>query len=207
MPLSPDYGETPITDDEAAALLPHIRRSLGGRVVKAVIYDLEEDAQELVTVNMTGEVLNGLLTLDDLLSGYFLRELHDRIYGDIWEWAGKLRTRELNIGVAPEQIAAELHNSLGTIRYRWEHTADWTAHQLGIAAHAETVRIHPFTDGNGRTTRLLADLVFLAAQDDQVMQRYDWDVDKLRYLKLLRECDQHRDPRNLAALIPTRPLG
>ncbi|MFF5083844.1 Fic family protein [Actinoplanes sp. NPDC000266] len=38
-----------------------------------------------------------------------------------------------------------------------------TPRELGIAAHAEIVRIRPFADGNGRSTRLLADLVFIAA--------------------------------------------
>ncbi|MGK2882612.1 MAG: Fic family protein [Mycobacterium sp.] len=48
--------------------------------------------------------------------------------------------------------------------YRWEHTDDWTPRQLGLVVHAETVRIHPFTDGNGRTTRILTDVVFAAVQ-------------------------------------------
>jgi Fic family protein len=52
--------------------------------------------------------------------------------------------------------------------------------------HAETVRIHGFVDGNGRTTRLLADLVFLAAQDAEAIGTYDWDIDKRRYIALLR---------------------
>ena len=56
--------------------------------------------------------------------------------------------------------------------------------------HAETVRIHPFIDGNGRTTRLLADLVFLAAQGDESLESYDWAVDKDRYIALLREYDR-----------------
>ena len=114
--------------------------------------------------------------------------------------------RELNIGLAPEQITAALRASLENARYRWEHTRDWTARELGIAVHAETVRIHPFIDGNGRTTRLLADLVFLAAQDDEPLESYDWAVDKDRYIALLREYDQTRDPRALAAFIPLVPL-
>jgi len=48
------------------------------------------------------------------------------------------RAREVNIGVAPEQIAVELRTSLESIRYRWQHTRDWTARQLGVVAHAET---------------------------------------------------------------------
>ncbi|QIS05660.1 cell filamentation protein Fic [Nocardia brasiliensis] len=207
MSLTPGYGETPITHDEADALLPDIRELLGEPVSKAAIYDLEQAVQEQASVALLTAVFGATLTLDELLSGYFLRELHSRLYGDIWTWAGKFRMRELNIGVAPEQIAVELHASLETIRYRWQHTNDWTPRQLGIAAHAETVRIHPFTDGNGRTTRLLADLVFFAAQDGDVLEQYDWALDKPRYIALLREYDKHRDPSDLAELVPVRLFG
>ncbi|MEV0105224.1 Fic family protein [Nocardia sp. NPDC050799] len=110
-------------------------------------------------------VIAGGLNVNELLTDHFLRDLHRRLYGDIWIWAGSFRRRELNIDVAPEQIAVELRMSLETIHYRWNCTDDWSPRRLGIAVHAETVRIHPFTDGNGRTTRLLADLVYAAAQD------------------------------------------
>lgn len=111
----------------------------------------------------------------------------------------------LNIGVAPERIAVELRESLGTIAYRWEHTEDWTAHELGIAVHAETVRIHPFVDGNGRATRLLADLVFAAAQNP-AEREYDWDLDKPAYIGLLRAYDGHRDVSELAAFVESVPI-
>jgi fido (protein-threonine AMPylation protein) len=42
-----------------------------------------------------------------------------KLYGDFWTWAGRFRTRELNIGIAPEQIVAALRTSLGNARYRW----------------------------------------------------------------------------------------
>jgi fido (protein-threonine AMPylation protein) len=118
---------------------------------------------------------------------------------------GRWRQHEVNIGVAPEQIAVELRNTFDNIRYRWQHTDDWTPRQLGIAVHAETVRVHPFTDGNGRSTRLLADAVFMATQDPVKFQ-YDWDLDKLRYISLLREFDGHRDARELAAFIGVQPI-
>lgn len=108
--------------------------------------------------------------------------------------------------MAPEHISVELRNSIDSIRYRWEHTEDWTARQLGIALHAETVRVHPFVDGNGRTTRLLGDLVFAAAQNTEVLELYDWNLDKRRYIELLRDYDQHRDPRDLAHFIGTQHL-
>jgi Fic family protein len=62
------------------------------------------------------------------------------------------------------------------------------------------VRVHPFRDGNVRSTRLLADLVFMAAQDPAKLQ-YDWDLDKRRYIDLLREFDTHRNAQELAAFI------
>ncbi|MFE3447183.1 Fic family protein [Nocardia sp. NPDC059180] len=171
------------------------------------MYDLEQAVQEEVTEELVLGVIDGTPSLDDLLTDHFLRDLHRRLYGDIWTWAGAFRRRELNIGVAPEQIAVELRGSLETICYRWHHTNDWTPRQLGIAAHAETVRIHPFTDGNGRTTRLLADLVFIATQDSELPEMYDWEIDKRTYIELLRKYDVHRDPCELAALVGTKPLG
>ncbi|GAB4058710.1 Fic family protein [Catellatospora paridis] len=116
------------------------------------------------------------------------------------------RKHEVTIGVAPEQVAVELRNSLQTILYRWEHTDDWTPRELGVAVHAETVRIHPFTDGNGRTTRLLADLVFLASQDGETLETYDWNLDKPTYIELLRRYDGNRDPRDLASFVAVQPL-
>lgn len=207
MSLTPGYGETPVSDDELDALLPAVRELLGEPVTKAAVYDLEQAVQEEATEELLTSVLVGNLSVEGLLTDHFVRDLHLSLYGDIWTWAGVFRKRELNVGIAPERIAVELRGSIDTIRYRWRHTEDWTPRQLGIAAHAETVRIHPFTDGNGRTTRLLADLVFVAAQESQTPVLYDWQLDKRRYIALLHRYDGHRDPRELAGFIGVHPLN
>ncbi len=169
------------------------------------MYDLEQAVQQQVSEEFVTAIFDGAVPLDDFLTDYFLRDLHGRLYGDIWLWGGRWRQHEVNIGVAPEQIAVKLRNTFDNIRYRWQHTDDWTPRRLGIAVHAETVRVHPFMDGNGRSTRLLADLVFMAARDPVKFQ-YDWDLDKLRYISLLREFDGHRDARELAAFIGVHPI-
>ena len=158
MPLQPGYGETPLSGDELDALLPHVVDILGQPVSKADIFDLESAILQDVAEGLITDVFNGDLTLDELLTDQFLRDLHRQLYGDIWTWAGRWRSREINLGVAPEQIAVDLRTTMDNIRYRWGNTKDWTARELGIAAHAEGVRVHPFTDGNGRATRLHADL-------------------------------------------------
>ena len=165
MPLTPGYGETPLPDDELAALLPDVVQILGEPVTMGCGLRLEQGIQEQVAQELLTAALGASLEPSDLLTEYFLKDLHARLYGDIWIWAGKWRTHDVNIGVPYEQIAVDLRNSLDTILYRWENTDDWTPHELGVVAHAETVRIHPFVDGNGRATRFLADLVFAAAED------------------------------------------
>lgn len=200
MPLTPGYGETPLEHDELSALVPEIVDVLGKPVTHADVYDIQQGQQEQVFDALMPAALDGSLPLDELLSDYFIRDLHTQLFGPIWQWGGRPRQLELNIGVAPELIAVELRNTLGSIAWRWEHTDDWTPRQLGIVVHAETVRIHPFVDGNGRTTRLLADLVFAAAQDP-TEQQYDWDLDKQHYIGLLRAFDMHRDVTDLAAFV------
>ncbi len=204
--VRPGYGETPISYEEAGALLLNVRELLGEPVLKSDVYDLEQSIEGEVREELTDEVLGGQRSLDDLLSDHFVRELHRRLYGDIWQWAGQLRTREISIGIAPEYVAIELRQSLDSLKYRWEHNRDWSARALGIAVHADTVRIHPFADGSGRTTRLLAELVYLATQDTPTPARYSWLVEKVAYIDLLRRYDQNRDPLPLAAFIPVEPL-
>lgn len=174
-------------------------------ITRAAVYDLEQGIQDQVSEELIAAAIEGSLLLDELLGDHFVRDLHARLYGDIWVWAGRLRQHEVNIGVAPEQIAVELRSTLDSIRYRWERTDDFTPRVLGVIIHAETVRIHPFVDGNGRTTRLLADLVYIAAQEPVDFQ-YDWDIDKSRYVELLREFDAHRNADQLADFIGVQSI-
>ncbi|BBZ31041.1 hypothetical protein MMAD_53360 [Mycolicibacterium madagascariense] len=205
MPLAPGYGETPLPHEELTALLPAVLDVLPKPITRADVYDLEQGLQESVYEGFMPLALDGSLSVAELLSDHFVRSLHSQLFGPVWQWAGRWRLLELNIGVAPEHIPVDMRNALGTVAYRWEHTGDWTARQLGIAAHAEVVRVHPFTDGNGRTARLLADLVFAATQDPAELQ-YDWDLDKPRYIERLRAYDRHRDVTDLAAMIPVRKM-
>jgi fido (protein-threonine AMPylation protein) len=203
MAFQPDYGETLVSDEEAEALTPAAREILGDPIRKADLYDLEQQIQAEVADEWWTTLLSRDVPVRDLLADHFVRDLHRRLYAPVWEWGGRQRSLETNIGIAPEHIAVELRNVLDDLCYQWDHQTGIDARTLGIAAHAAVVRIHPFVDGNGRVTRLLADLVFLAAQTGgEPLLAYDWEVDRGTYVRLLREYDETGDPRALAAFVP-----
>jgi len=202
MAFRPDYGETLVTEEERDALTDVARELLGEPIRKADLYDLEQLIQNEVADDYVARVLEGDLMASDLLTDHFVRELHRRLYAPVWEWGGRQRSRETNIGIAPEHIAVEMRNSLDNLRWQWEHATGVTPRWLGIAAHAALVHIHPFVDGNGRVTRLIADLVFLAAQDAHgPVMAYDWEVDRQEYIRHLREYDGSRNPDALCAFV------
>lgn len=205
MPLAPGYGETPLPHDELTALRHSVLDVLDAPITRSAVYDLEQGIQDQVAEELITAAIEGSLLLDELLSDHFVRDLHLRLYGDVWVWAGRFRQYEVNIGVAPERIAVELRSTLDNIKYRWGRSDDLNPRLLGIAVHAETVRIHPFVDGNGRATRLLADLVYIAAQDPVVFQ-YDWNIDKARYVELLRGFDLHRNADELAVFVGVQAI-
>ncbi len=203
MALEPDYGETLLSHEEAEALTPEARSLLGDPIRKADLYDLEQRIQVEVADEWWATLLNFNVAMRDLLDDHFVRELHRRLYAPVWEWGGRQRRRETNIGIAPEHIAVEMRNALDDLSYQWEHRTGIDARTLGIAAHAALVRIHPFVDGNGRVTRLLADLVYLAGQSGlEAIHAYDWEIDRTTYIRLLGEYDMTRNPGALAEFIP-----
>ena len=90
-----------------------------------------------------------------------LKDLHQRMFGDVWAWAGQLRQHETNIGLDPHQIPV-------AVRDLCEDTAAqigsgsklaYPADELAVRFHHRLVLIHPFRNGNGRHARLATDLL------------------------------------------------
>lgn len=130
----------------------------------------------------------------DLLSEEFLRELHKRLFGEVWAWAGKFRKTERNIGIEPMRIPVELKTAFDDANY-WIENETFVPDEIAVRLHHRLVAIHPFPNGNGRTTRLMADLV--AVQVDQ--KAFTWGRQNLtdinetraRYITALRAADNH----------------
>ncbi len=95
------------------------------------------------------------------------RRLHKEMFGDVWSWAGDFRTCGLNIGSEPHDIAIDLHRLLDDLR-------DWPTFKMplfeqAVRLHHRAVQIHPFLNGNGRWSRLLAN-IWLRLHDGAVVE-------------------------------------
>lgn len=95
----------------------------------------------------------------DIFSATFLCMLHKKMFGEVWKWAGIFRTTERNIGVAPYQIPIKLMQLFEDVKY-WIENKTYSNHEIVVHFHHKLVQIHPFPNGNGRISRLMADIIF-----------------------------------------------
>ena len=96
--------------------------------------------------------------VDDVLTAAFADRLHARMFGKVWRWAGKRRQRVTNIGVEPYQITTKLRDVFDDATY-WHTHADAGFTPVEVAARLQhrLVAVHPYPNGNGRHSRLMAD--------------------------------------------------
>jgi Fic-DOC domain mobile mystery protein B len=93
-----------------------------------------------------------------LLNEDFILHLHKKMFGDVWQWAGAYRNSERNSGIEALKIPIALNQLFGDIRYWIEHNV-FDPDETAVRFHHRLVSIHPFPNGNGRHSRLLADLL------------------------------------------------
>jgi Fic-DOC domain mobile mystery protein B len=142
---NPD-GATPIDPDEAEGLIPlHIRTQS------------ELDAWE------QSNIIEGLAWAQrqsrrDLLDDSFVRELHRRMFGATWRWAGSYRKSDKNIGIDWRYIPIRLRDLLDDVKVQLVDLRE-PIDQTILRFHHRLVLIHPFANGNGRHARVMADLL------------------------------------------------
>lgn len=130
----------------------------------------------------------------DVLDEKFVRELHRRMLGDVWRWAGKFRTSERNIGITHSHIPVALRQLLDDTK-AWVADQTFSVDEIAVRFHHRLVKIHPFPNGNGRHARLMADLLALSLGG----KRFSWGSANLqdsgdmrrRYITALQAADHH----------------
>jgi cell filamentation protein len=89
---------------------------------------------------------------------HHLREIHRRIFGDIYEWAGQIRTVSIAKGATfclPQHIESSAALLFGELRDEgFLHSLDRDAFTGRLAYYlGEVNALHPFREGNGRSQR------------------------------------------------------
>lgn len=98
-------------------------------------------------------------TTEDYLSSQFLCKLHEKLFGDVWKWAGKFRTIEVNISsYRAFDVAPQLLNFFEDVKL-WISGGKMSWDEISAETHHRLVSIHPFPNGNGRTTRIYTEYV------------------------------------------------
>lgn len=87
----------------------------------------------------------------------WVKRLHKEMFGDVWKWAGEIRTRDLNLGVRWSLIDEKLENLLGDLAF-WDQSGMNLVEQA-VRLHHLAVGVHPFFNGNGRWSRMLANIL------------------------------------------------
>lgn len=136
---------------------------------------------------------------DTILSEVFIKDVHKRMYADVWAWAGKFRRTNKNIGTDKLQIGIELKTLLDDTAY-WIQQKTFDPDEIAIRFNHRLVSIHCFTNGNGRHSRLMADIIIEHVFKSPV---FTWGAagktksgdERTVYLKAIRKADagEYRD--------------
>lgn len=179
-----DYpaGATPLDADEAQGLLLSHITSRG---------ELDRWEQENIS---EAEAWAFRRKPKDILTIGFLKRMHKRMFGNVWRWAGEIRTSGKNIGVDLWQIDTGLQNLCADCAI-WIEYGTYPPDEIAARFHHRLTAIHPFPNGNGRHARLITDilLVHLLGQP-----RFTWGSGNLvsagdcrqQYIDALRAADR-----------------
>lgn len=137
--------------------------------------------------------------LPRMLSVDYLCQLHLRMLGDVWEWAGKIRNTPLENAFASSvpEIRPHLNGLYADAVEYWLKDKQITPDEFAVRVHHRVVKIHPFRNGNGRHSRLLADVIL---ERHFGLQPFTWggnaslgnsDPNRQPYLAALRSADQN----------------
>jgi Fic-DOC domain mobile mystery protein B len=185
MGLELKYGEgqTPLDENEKEGLK-----------IKSITTQGELDEFEQLNIEKAVEwTIRTNLKTEKILTEKFVKDLHKRMYGEVWKWAGEFRRSEKNIGIPWTRIGMELRNLLDDTKY-WIENDTYSPEEIAIRFKHRIVSIHCFPNGNGRHSRMMADIIIESIFGKEI---FSWhqsnmvkaDETRKKYINSLREAD------------------
>jgi Fic-DOC domain mobile mystery protein B len=137
-------GQTPLDADELAQLIPRHIATHG---------QLNEWEQANIVESLKW-IKRGRHSA--VLTEKFCRELHKRMFGKTWKWAGSFRQSDKNIGCDWRQVPMRLRQLLDNTQF-WVNDKVFPLDEIAARFHHQLVLVHAFPNGNGRHSRLMTD--------------------------------------------------
>jgi cell filamentation protein len=145
------------------------------------------------------------LNIDFVFDTRLILDIHKIVFGGLYDWAAKWRTIVTNIGIEPVKVPYAMLEYTDQVNYMKNNinSHDDLVQCLYFTHHRFT-QIHPFNNGNGRTARLITDLIanINGYRNVQLYVRENND-ERNNYKKALREADNYND-RLLKEMIEER---
>ena len=95
-------GQTPLDEDEKEGLL-----------IPAIATRGELDEFEQQNIEQAVQwTLKHSFKEEEVFTEPFIKEVHKKMYSDVWAWAGRFRRTNKNIGVDKQSISVELNYHL-----------------------------------------------------------------------------------------------
>lgn len=172
-------GHTVLGEDDREGLIPsHI-------ATRGELFEAEQR-------NISEALLRRAPSTAELLDDAYLRDLHRKMLGSVWSWAGRYRTLNTNLGVPFEQVPGAMRALVLDTR-TWVDGGVYEPDEAAVLFHHRLVAIHPFPNGNGRLGRIAADYLIASLG----RERFSWGASsyastaELRsaYLACLRTAD------------------
>ncbi|WP_016991436.1 mobile mystery protein B [Flavobacterium sp. ACAM 123] len=141
-------GQTPLSEEEKEGLK-----------IKSITTQRELDEFEQLNIEKAVEwTIRTNLKTERILTEKFSKDLHKKMSGEIWKWAGEFRKSDKNIGVKWTLISVELKKLLDDALY-WIENSTYSPEEISIRFKHRIVAIHCFPNGNGRHSRMMADII------------------------------------------------
>jgi len=150
MGLKLEYIEdqTPIDDDEK-----------GGLKIRTISTRGELDEFEQANIQQAVEwTLRTIFSRKEILAEEFILLVHKKMFSEVWEWAGTKRNTNKNIGVDKSQISIEIKKLIKDCE-RWIDNKIFQPDEIAVRFSHGVVQVHVFPNGNGRHSRLIADIL------------------------------------------------
>ncbi len=176
-------GQTPLDEEEKEGLK-----------IRSVTTQQELDEFEQLNIEKAIEwTIHNNLKPEKILTEKFIKDSHKKMFGDVWQWGGEFRKSDKNLGIHWPQISIELKKLLDDTQF-WIENNTYSPEEISIRFKHRLVAIHCFPNGNGRHSRLMADIIMesVFGQDSFSWHRSNMvkaDETRKKYISTLKEAD------------------